>query len=51
MPASVVSITGNRQGTYVLLEAVLPGEAPRHIGVILIDRGHRSRLGEAARAL
>jgi len=37
MPASVVSITGNRQGTYVLLEAVLPGEAPRHIGIILID--------------
>jgi SOS-response transcriptional repressor LexA len=37
MPASVVSITGNRPGTYVLLEAVLPGEAPRQIGVILID--------------
>ncbi|HEY9140037.1 MAG TPA: hypothetical protein VIN93_04055, partial [Bryobacteraceae bacterium] len=37
MPASVVSITGNRQGTYVLLEAVLPGKPPRHIGVILID--------------
>jgi len=37
MPASVVSISGNRQGAYVLLEAALPGEAPRHIGVILID--------------
>ena len=37
MPASVVSITGNRQGTYVVLQAVLPGKAPRDIGVILID--------------
>jgi SOS-response transcriptional repressor LexA len=37
MPASVVSISGRREGTYVLLEAVLPGRAPLQIGVILID--------------
>ena len=37
MPASVVSITGRREGTYVLLEAALPGRPPRNIGVILID--------------
>ncbi len=37
MPASVVSISGNRQGAYVLLEAVLPGVAPRQIGIVLID--------------
>jgi len=37
MPGSVVSISGNRQGTYVLLEAFLPSVAPRNIGVVLID--------------
>jgi hypothetical protein len=37
MPASVVSISGNRRGTYVLLDAVLPGQPPRSIGVILVD--------------
>jgi SOS-response transcriptional repressor LexA len=37
MRASVVSISGNRQGAYALLEAALPGERPRAIGVILID--------------
>jgi SOS-response transcriptional repressor LexA len=35
MPGSVVSIS--REGTYVLLEAVLPGRAPRTAGVILLD--------------
>lgn len=37
MPASVVSITGRREGTYVLLEAALPGRPLRNIGVILVD--------------
>lgn len=37
MPSSVVPITGSRQGTYVLLEAALPGRSPRNIGVFLID--------------
>jgi len=37
MPASVVSITARRQGTYVLLDAALPGRPLHHIGVFLID--------------
>jgi hypothetical protein len=37
MPASVVSISGRREGVYVLVEAALPGRAPRNIGVILTD--------------
>ncbi len=37
MPALVVPITGRRQGTYVLLEAVLPARPPQNIGVLLID--------------
>jgi hypothetical protein len=37
MPASVVPISGQRQGVYVLLEAALPERMPRHIGVLLID--------------
>jgi SOS-response transcriptional repressor LexA len=37
MPAAVVPITGSRQGSYVLLEAVLPDSAPRPIGVLLLD--------------
>lgn len=37
MPASVVPITARRQGTYVLLEAVLPQRPPETIGVLLID--------------
>ncbi len=37
MPARVVSITGRRQGTYVLLEAALPGRPRQNIGVLLID--------------
>ena len=40
MPASVVPITG-RLGTYVLLEAALPGSARQPIGVLLIDPGDR----------
>jgi SOS-response transcriptional repressor LexA len=37
MPASVIPITGSRQGAYVLLEAVLPERPPQTIGVLLID--------------
>src|SRR5947209_10963871 len=37
MPASVVSITARREGTYVLLESALPGRPAQNIGVILID--------------
>jgi SOS-response transcriptional repressor LexA len=37
MPASVISITGRREGTYVLLETALPGRLPQNIGVILMD--------------
>jgi len=37
MPAGVVPISGQREGVYVLLEAVLPEHAPRTIGVLLID--------------
>src|SRR5438309_1250042 len=37
MPASVVTITGRREGTYVLLEAALPGKPPQNIGVLLMD--------------
>ena len=37
MPAGVVPITGRRQGTYVLLEAALPGQPVHTIGVLLID--------------
>jgi SOS-response transcriptional repressor LexA len=35
--ARIVSISGKRQGTYVLLEAALPERAPRTIGVFLLD--------------
>src|ERR1022692_3144003 len=37
MPALVISITARRQGTYVLLEAVLPHRLPQNIGVFLMD--------------
>ena len=37
MPATVVPINARRQGTYVLLEAALPGRLPLNIGVLLID--------------
>ena len=37
MPASVIPITAGREGTYVLLEAVLPERPPQNIGVLLID--------------
>jgi SOS-response transcriptional repressor LexA len=37
MPAAVIPITGSRQGSYVLLEAALPGLMPRNIGVLLVD--------------
>ena len=37
MPASVIPISGSRQGSYVLLEAALPGRPPQAIGVLLVD--------------
>ena len=37
MPASVVPISGSRQGTFLLLEAALPGRSPQPVGVILVD--------------
>ena len=37
MPSSVLPISGCRQGTYVLLDAVLPERAPCTIGVLLLD--------------
>ena len=37
MPSSVLPISGVRQGTYVLLEAVLPERPPCPIGVLLIN--------------
>jgi hypothetical protein len=37
MLATVVPINARRQGTYVLLEAALPGRPPLNIGVLLID--------------
>ena len=37
MRASVLPISGCRQGTYVLLDAVLPGRPPCPIGVLMID--------------
>jgi SOS-response transcriptional repressor LexA len=37
MPASVTSINARRQGTYVILEAQLPGQPGRNIGVYLVD--------------
>jgi len=37
MPASVVPIRARREGTYVVVEAVLPGRPPRNIGIYLVD--------------
>jgi len=37
LPASITSITARRQGTCVLLEAHLPGQPARPIGVYLVD--------------
>ena len=37
MPASVIPISGRREGVYVILEAVLPGRLPQNIGVLLAD--------------
>jgi phage repressor protein C with HTH and peptisase S24 domain len=39
LPATVTSITARRQGTYVLLQAHLPGQPERNIGVYLVDTG------------
>jgi hypothetical protein len=33
----VTAINARRAGSYALLEAALPGRAPRNIGVLLID--------------
>ena len=37
MPATVTSISARRQGTFVVLEAHLPGQPARNIGVYLVD--------------
>jgi phage repressor protein C with HTH and peptisase S24 domain len=37
MPSSVVSISGQRPGEYVLLEAALPQQPVRNVGVLLLD--------------
>ena len=37
MPATISSIRGARQGTFVVLEACLPERTARPIGVMLID--------------
>ena len=37
MPASVTSINARREGAFVLLEAHLPGQPARNIGVYLLD--------------
>ena len=37
MPASVTPISARRQGTYVLLDVVLPQRPAHHIGVFLMD--------------
>ena len=37
MPASVIPISGKREGQYVLLEACLPQRPPQTIGVFLLD--------------
>lgn len=37
MPATITSISARRHGTYVLLEAHLPGQPARNIGVYLVD--------------
>jgi phage repressor protein C with HTH and peptisase S24 domain len=37
MPASVLPFRACREGIYVVLEAALPGQAPRNIGVLLAD--------------
>jgi SOS-response transcriptional repressor LexA len=37
MPPTVIPISGRREGTWVLLEAALPGRAPCGIGVLLLD--------------
>lgn len=37
MSAEILPITGRREGFYVVLDAALPGSAPRAAGVLLID--------------
>lgn len=37
MPGSVTPISGVREGTYVLVEACLPGRAPQNAGVLMLD--------------
>lgn len=37
MPATIVPISGTRQGEFVILEASLPASRPRPVGVLLID--------------
>lgn len=37
MPATAIPISGVRQGSFVILEAFLPEQPPRNIGVLLVD--------------
>ncbi len=37
MPAGAIPIAAHRHGTYVLLDAALPGQPPHTVGVVLID--------------
>jgi hypothetical protein len=37
MPPTVVPFTASEEGAYVVLEAVLSGQPPRNIGVLLAD--------------
>jgi SOS-response transcriptional repressor LexA len=37
LPAAAIPIAGRRQGSYVILEAALPEQPVRNIGVLLID--------------
>lgn len=37
MPATILPITGRREGYYVVLEAALPGRSPAPVGILLID--------------
>lgn len=39
MPASIIPLQASREGVFVLIEAVLPQQSPRNIGVLLADMG------------
>jgi hypothetical protein len=39
MPAAITPFRASREGVYVVVEAVLPDQQPRNIGVLLADTG------------